>query len=369
MPLHVNTQSPIPIRRQLTEQLKRAIEAGRIPRDQALPSIRELAGFLGINPNTVARVVEDLKGSGHVEARRGSGVFVAHDLPARPAPHLRAALLNDVVIRGAALGMTADEVAVGVLTVDGVRPAAVHETVEVLLVECSDGELGFFARELEAALPVRVDGVRLGELAGAVRRRKSSSRWRAAVTSFFHLPEVERRLSGTGVPVIALLAEVHLQTLHRLAQLPPKSRVGVASTDPETAHNLQHSIANAGLPNIVLVGSCRAEGPALARVVRQSEVVVCSTAAAERVRRLGPAVQVIVDDRALDRRAIEMLAAVLVRPDAGQGDGAAFTLRDGRGPGGRGPRREHMKGGCPGRRRAERVRPRASTPPGLTVRT
>src|ERR1700752_674029 len=71
MNLTVDAHTPIPIRRDLTEQLKHAIESGRVPRDQTLPSIRELAGFLGINTNTVARVIEDLKQSGYVEGRRG----------------------------------------------------------------------------------------------------------------------------------------------------------------------------------------------------------------------------------------------------------------------------------------------------------
>jgi GntR family transcriptional regulator len=318
--LKIDGHSPIPIRRQLTEQLKHAIESGGVARDQALPSIRELAGFLGINANTVARVVEDLKQSGYVEARRGKGVFVASAPPVRPSPHLRGSFLQDTVIRAAALGMTADDVSVGVLSLAGVRPAAIQGTVEVLLVECSPPELAFFARQLEAHLPVRVDKVLLGELAAVMRRAKPAGRWRAAVTSFCHLSQVERLLSGKGVPVIALLAEAHLETLHRLAQLPSGTRVGVASAAVETAHNLEHSIANAGLPNIALVGACPAEGAALGRLLRRVDVIVCSTAAAERVRGLaGPAVQVIIDDRALDRRAIEMLAAVLVRPDSSNG--------------------------------------------------
>src|SRR5213594_2985226 len=319
MNLHVDARSPIPIRRQLTEQLKHAIESGGVAREQALPSIRELAGFLGINTNTVARVVEDLKQSGYVEARRGRGMFVAPAPPVRPAPHLREGFLQDTVMRAAAIGMTADDLAVAVLSVASVRPAAVQETVEVLLVECSPPELDFFAGQLEAHLPVRVDKVLLGDLA-TVARQKQAGRWRAAVTSFCHLPEVERLLSGRGVPVIALLAEAHLETLHRLAQLPSGTRVGVASAAVETAHNLEHSIANAGLPNIALVGACPAEGAALGRLLRRVDVIVCSTAAAERVRGLaGPTVQVIIDDRALDQRAIEMLAAVLVRQN---GDGA-----------------------------------------------
>ena len=314
MNLAVDAQSPIPIRRQLTEQLKHVIESGGVPREQALPSIRELAGFLGINTNTVARVVEDLKQSGYVEARRGKGMFVAPAPPARPSPHLRESFLQDTVIRAAALGMTADDLAVGVLSLAGVRPPAVQGTVDVLLVECSPPELDFFAGQLEAHLPVRADRVLLGELAKVARRPARAGRWRVAVTSFCHLPEVERLLNGRGIPVIALLAEAHLETLHALAQLPPGTRVGVASAEPETAHNLEHSIANASLPNITLVGTSRVAGPALSRLVRRVDVMVCSTSAAERVRALaGPRLQLITDDRALDQRAIEMLATVLVQ--------------------------------------------------------
>src|SRR5947199_1665112 len=225
MKLTIDGHSPIPIRRQLTEQLKHAIESGGVARDQALPSIRELAGFLGINANTVARVVEDLKQSGYVEARRGKGVFVAPAPPIRPAPHLRESFLQETVIRAAALGMTADDLSVGVLSLAGVRPAAVQGTVEVLLVECSPPELDFFARQLEAHLPVRVDKVLLCELAATVRRQRPAGRWRAAVTSFCHLPQVERLLSGRRVSVGALLARASLVThaLMRPLSGPPES--------------------------------------------------------------------------------------------------------------------------------------------------
>ena len=86
--LKVDGHSPIPIRRQLMEQLRHVIEAGGVPPEQALPSIRELAGFLGVNPNTVARVIDDLKRSGYVEARRGKGRLRGRGAarPSRPAP-------------------------------------------------------------------------------------------------------------------------------------------------------------------------------------------------------------------------------------------------------------------------------------------
>ena len=312
--LHVDKHSPIPIRRQLTEQLKHVIEGGDMPPDQALPSIRELAGFLGINPNTIARVIEDLKRAGYVEARAGKGVFVALTLPARPSSNRRQSFLRDVVIRAAALGMTANDVAVGVLSVIGVRPPVVQGVVTVLLVECSPPELDFFAAKLEAALPVRVDKVLLKELPTAVRHRKPAGRWAAAATSFCHLPVVERRLQRLGIPVIALLAEAHLETLHSLAQFPAGTRVGVIAAAVETAHSLEHSIANAGLPNLTLVGACPPEDARMRSLIRRVDVIICSSAAAERVRKLaGRALRVIIDERTLDQRAVEMLATVLVR--------------------------------------------------------
>jgi len=77
MNLKINGHSPIPIRRQLMEQLRHAIEAGGVARDQALPSIRELAGFLGVNPNTVARAYRELEGAGFVEKRRTAGTYIS----------------------------------------------------------------------------------------------------------------------------------------------------------------------------------------------------------------------------------------------------------------------------------------------------
>lgn len=314
--LHVELHGPLPIRRQLAEQLRHAIEGGRVARDQPLPSIRELAGLLGINPNTVARVIDDLKQGGYVEARRGRGIFVAAAPPARPSPGLREVFLRDAVVRAAALGMTAEDLAVGVLSLGGNRPAAVRGVLEVLLVEGSPSELDFCARELERHLPVRVDAMPLAGLARAVRRQPRPP-WSAAVTSFRHLPAVERALRTHGLPVIALLAGAHLETLHRLGQLPPRTRVGVVAAEAETALGLRHSIEAAGLPNIALAGACPAAGPALGRMLRRVDAVVCSASVVERVRALAGGVAVIVDDRTLDPRVIERLAALLVRRQGG----------------------------------------------------
>jgi GntR family transcriptional regulator len=74
--LSVNTGSNTPIYKQITDQVRLAVAAGKLAVDDPLPSIRALAERLVINPNTVARAYTDLAREGLIESRAGRGVFV-----------------------------------------------------------------------------------------------------------------------------------------------------------------------------------------------------------------------------------------------------------------------------------------------------
>ena len=97
----------------------------------------------------------------------------------RRSPALRERFLHDVVIRAAALGMTADDLAVGVLSLAGVRPPAINGAMDVLLVECHPATLDAVARQLEAHLPIHVDKALVGDLKSIMRPRTPARRWRA----------------------------------------------------------------------------------------------------------------------------------------------------------------------------------------------
>ena len=72
----ISTGSATPIYRQITDQIRLAVAAGRLAVGDQLPSIRALAEELVVNPNTVARVYADLARDGLIESRAGRGVFV-----------------------------------------------------------------------------------------------------------------------------------------------------------------------------------------------------------------------------------------------------------------------------------------------------
>jgi GntR family transcriptional regulator len=72
----INTGSNTPIYKQITDQVRLAVAAGKVAVDDQLPSVRALAEELVVNPNTVARAYADLAREGLIESRSGRGVFI-----------------------------------------------------------------------------------------------------------------------------------------------------------------------------------------------------------------------------------------------------------------------------------------------------
>lgn len=77
MLIQIDPGSPQPIYEQVTQQVKFAIAAEAILPNELIPSVRELAKELAINPNTISRSFRDLQDQGVVYFRRGTGLAVA----------------------------------------------------------------------------------------------------------------------------------------------------------------------------------------------------------------------------------------------------------------------------------------------------
>jgi len=73
----VDPRSPVSPGDQLADQVRFAVAAGRIGVGERLPSVRDLARLVRLNPNTVSRAWRELELTGVLESRRGSGMFVA----------------------------------------------------------------------------------------------------------------------------------------------------------------------------------------------------------------------------------------------------------------------------------------------------
>ena len=79
--LDIDPAAAAPIWRQIENGMRRLVASGALPIGTAVPSVRELARELRINPATVSKAYQRLTSDGALEVRRGEGTFVAQ----RPA--------------------------------------------------------------------------------------------------------------------------------------------------------------------------------------------------------------------------------------------------------------------------------------------
>jgi GntR family transcriptional regulator len=94
----INPSDPAPIWRQIEEGVRRMIVLGALQPGAAVPSVRDLARDLRVNPNTVARAYQRLTEGGFLSVKRGEGTYVA-DVPSQPKKAERHEALRDAATR------------------------------------------------------------------------------------------------------------------------------------------------------------------------------------------------------------------------------------------------------------------------------
>ncbi|HEV7486670.1 MAG TPA: GntR family transcriptional regulator [Thermoanaerobaculia bacterium] len=77
----INPTDPAPIWRQIEEGIRRLIALGALQAGAPVPSVRDLAKDLRVNPNTVARAYQRLTEGGVLSVKRGEGTYVADEPP------------------------------------------------------------------------------------------------------------------------------------------------------------------------------------------------------------------------------------------------------------------------------------------------
>ncbi len=111
--IHVNYSSGEPIIRQAVDQIQLQVVNGTLRAGDKLPSIRELAKNLQINPTTVQRIYSELAHAGTIVLRRGQGAFVA-DRAVRLAPEEVKRIVEKhartLLVEGLRLGMDYDQI-------------------------------------------------------------------------------------------------------------------------------------------------------------------------------------------------------------------------------------------------------------------
>lgn len=108
----LNLHSGVPVYRQLIDQVRAGIAAGSLSPGDQLPTIRQLAVDLAINPNTVMRAYRELELGGLLETHQGTGTFISEKKLEKKASE-RERQLNqlaaEIAARAGAAGLTLED--------------------------------------------------------------------------------------------------------------------------------------------------------------------------------------------------------------------------------------------------------------------
>ena len=317
--LRVNRESSVPVHVQLKTQIRHLIMTGSLKPGSQVPTVRQLAGFLRINPNTAARALAELQQDGYLQSRSGRGTFVADRPPKGERKMARGLerLVDETLERARRLGYSAEEFLATAASRAPAAGARRARRTRALVIECNWPEVSRFREELEAELPLAVDRLLVEDLTERARGDPSFVReYGIVITTFFHIHEVKATLASASVPVAALLTEANLSTLLRLSEFPEGATVGLVCATPKGTQNLLRSIQSAGLTHLKTVLASADDPWSVERMLEATSVVVCSEQAADKLRgTLPPTVEVIMSNRTIDRGGIDLLRDALARLD------------------------------------------------------
>ena len=108
----LDLKSGVPVYRQIIDQVMAGIASGALSTGDQLPTVRQLAVDLEINPNTVVRAYKELEIRGLLDTHHGTGTFIGNNKVKRnEVEHQRQLnqLVSEFTARAGAAGFTVDE--------------------------------------------------------------------------------------------------------------------------------------------------------------------------------------------------------------------------------------------------------------------
>ena len=236
MKIRIDRELPVSLSQQLLGQIEYGIACGELPPGEQLPSVRELADELGIATVTVSQAYKELREAGLLEGHHGRGTFVTANGSLPPEGQARALELHRHIDRLIALtdahGVSRAELA-GMVNARLGRHSA-NQPVKLVFVGIFLEATRSYAADLRSMLHPgdSVETTTLGLLEGDPKLRRALAKADLLVTPAHRKTQVQAVL-GSKIPIASVNFIPSERTRTALAELEPRTRLGILSTFPE----------------------------------------------------------------------------------------------------------------------------------------
>ena len=123
----LDVKSGVPFHRQIVDQIKYGIASERLLPGEQLPTVRELAVHLQVNPNTIRKAYSELEILGILDTQQGTGTFVSHqqiEIGDREKHRMLRQICDEMVARGHQYSLTLQDI------IEHLQGRHSHETEE-----------------------------------------------------------------------------------------------------------------------------------------------------------------------------------------------------------------------------------------------
>lgn len=304
--IHVDRRANIPITKQITEQLTHCIRDGRLAKGQMLPSIRQLAEFLGINRNTVVAVYRALEHAGYITTSPGTGSFVDNKIDAEETKRAQdvALFIQSLFGQAQLLGIPAKELG-RLVYYESLRyrqPQPLH----ALIVESFRGELDFYCSELSSELGINVSGVLLQDIDTDADLKKRVQSYDFAIAPFYFLEKAEQSLKQYDLTVRGIGAGSALVSFVALSQIPQQKKIAIICTEKNGAQYMVDALCAAGI-EFKNYRSTWVQATRFVEVVDWADILIASEGAMPKVKDLSSDKEIFNYAHVLDRSTLSML--------------------------------------------------------------
>ena len=308
----INTKAPITISAQIIGQIKLLITLGKLAPGDFLPTVTQLAEYLGVNHNTIAGVYNQLIESGYLAAKRGKGTFVADTEAVRKLLNhkLFSSLLSQASMTASQLGLGPSEFAVAAYAEAVALSQNQLHLPSLVFVEGSGPYIELMYEAICSDIGIPLLRIYREQLqANQLRAMSELIAADLVVTTTQYLWEITQ-IAAPEQEVIAVDVKPDLNLLTKISSLPRHARILLVCIEREDSLAMRRLLERAGISHVEFQALSLKELQQNRQLVEQVDGICTSLAAEHGLRQYIPqSDKIMVFNVNVDQTSLSILKA------------------------------------------------------------